>query len=293
MAQVASNLNANAVDVVDIKLLQKETTTVEKEDSSLDSTLPTSCDSSQECDSSSQVLAPAHSCDDSVGCSFASNALDDSESRRVSFSFVEVLVFPRILGDNPSVSEGPPLAIGNTHCARYSQDVDEYERQRDDEIEQLLKEFYTKRGKKPPVESPTSKSPRRRRKPFEFNVPCRERIMILHWECSPRNEEAQAAGTVCTGADIKRVIRETQKTKRQRHTSKSLREFEDLQVKLEGYQRKMKKMLTRKSKQESELEQWANAGSSHFEVESSARMEVKGILKVGNTCPSDEGAIHV
>ena len=59
---------------------------------------------------------------------------------------------------------------------------------------------------------------------------------------------------------------------------------------------KLKKMLKRKSKLESELEQWANASSQSFGVESSGRdagMEVKGILKVGNTCPSDNGAIHV
>ena len=192
-----------------------------------------------------------------------------------------------MLGDNPSVSEGPPLTLGMKPCHYFVKDVDEYERQRDEELEEKLAEYYKRRGKAPPVESPKSTCPRRRRKPFEFNIPCRERIMILHWECSPQNEEAQAAGTTCTGADIKRVIRDTQKTKKQRQTSKSLREFEDLQITVERCQRKMKKMLKskRQSKKDSQLEEWAESSSIRsIGVEDRTYCmgpDIKGIMKTG------------
>lgn len=309
------NMDTKSIDV-DIKLLHKEQTNTGKEDSSLDPTLPTSCDSNS---------GDADSLEDSLGPP-APTAMEASESRRVSFTNVEVrgkqvddycwrsnvnspgissflrnclatTVFPRCLGDNPSVSEGPPLALGLKPCHVFTQNVDEYEKKRDEEIIEILAEFYTKRGRTPPVESAHSTSPRRRRKPFEFNIPCRERIMLLHWECSPTNEEAQAAGTVCTGADIKRVIRESQKTKRQRQTTKALREFEDAQMTMERCQRKVKKMWKskRRSKMESELEQWANASSKSFRGQSGCRglgSEIKSILKAG-TGVSDVDAIAV
>lgn len=280
------NMDTKSIDV-DIKLLHKEQTNTGKEDSSLDPTLPTSCDSNS---------GDADSLEDSLGPP-APTAMEASESRRVSFTNVEVRVFPRCLGDNPSVSEGPPLALGLKPCHVFTQNVDEYEKKRDEEIIEILAEFYTKRGRTPPVESAHSTSPRRRRKPFEFNIPCRERIMLLHWECSPTNEEAQAAGTVCTGADIKRVIRESQKTKRQRQTTKALREFEDAQMTMERCQRKVKKMWKskRRSKMESELEQWANASSKSFRGQSGCRglgSEIKSILKAG-TGVSDVDAIAV
>ena len=184
------------------------------------------------------------------------------------------------------MSEGPPLAPGAKPCHYFVRDLNEYEKQRDEEIEAELKEFYRRRGRMAPAASSRSTSPRRRRKPFEFNLPCRERIMILHWECSPQNEEAQAAGTTCTGADIKRVIRDTQKTKRRRQTSKALREFEDIQVTMENCRRKFKNVLKskRRSKQENQLEKWANSSSTYFGVESQSQVmeaDTKSILKAG------------
>ena len=81
MAEVAPlTINTTTVDV-DFDLLQKEQPTIEKEDASLDATLATSCDSSQD-----QV---GSSCDaDSVQGSLESPI--GRESKRVSFSNVEV-----------------------------------------------------------------------------------------------------------------------------------------------------------------------------------------------------------
>lgn len=186
------------------------------------------------------------------------------------------------------------MALGAKPCHYFIKDVDAYEKQRDDEIEAELKEFYRRRGKMPPVESPKTKTPRRRRKPFEFSIPCRERIMILHWDCSAQNEEAQAAGTTCTGADIKRVIQETQKTKRQRQTSKTLRETEDMQMVVERCRRKMKNVLMRRrnSQQQSHLNKWANSSIPLMGVEHSSALmvsETRSILK----SDEDEGEVDV
>ncbi len=49
----------------------------------------------------------------------------------VSFAVVEVREYPRILGDSPSVSSGPPISISWTYDATLSVPVDEWERIRD------------------------------------------------------------------------------------------------------------------------------------------------------------------
>ena len=50
-----------------------------------------------------------------------------SESRTVFFGNVQVLEFPIVIGDNPSVTEGCPLTIGWQMQRKTSYDVDSYE----------------------------------------------------------------------------------------------------------------------------------------------------------------------
>jgi hypothetical protein len=52
------------------------------------------------------------------------------EARTVSFGAIEVLIFDLQLGDNPSVSVGPPLAMGNELHARLELTVESYESSR-------------------------------------------------------------------------------------------------------------------------------------------------------------------
>jgi hypothetical protein len=58
---------------------------------------------------------------DATGSSFL------NAKRSVSFSTVEIHVHSRSLGDNPSVSSGPPIALGQTVLVSELRTVDEYE----------------------------------------------------------------------------------------------------------------------------------------------------------------------
>jgi hypothetical protein len=53
-----------------------------------------------------------------------------SVNRKVSFDEIEFLEFLTILGDNPAVSAGAPVAIGNDLVRRSMMDVDYYEKTR-------------------------------------------------------------------------------------------------------------------------------------------------------------------
>lgn len=55
------------------------------------------------------------------------------QQHRISFTVVEVREYPRILGDSPSVSSGPPISISWTYDekATLSVPVEEWERLRD------------------------------------------------------------------------------------------------------------------------------------------------------------------
>lgn len=286
-ASIAMSSLATTMVDVDINLLRKDPILAAREDASLDATAPSSsCDFSH---STPESCSDGDSVEGSLGPTISpSNPLEDKEqSRRVSFSNVVVREFPRCLGDNPSVTDGPPLSIGWKPVAVYTKDVDDYEKQRDAEIEAIYSDIASKKGQEPIT-------PRRRRKPFEFNLLCSERIMILHWECGTKNEFAAASGTVCSGAEIKQMMRDAQKTKRQRKTTKALLEFEDLQVKVEGCQRKIKKMLRgkRRSIEQKELEQW---GSSTFRLNESyrpAEQQIKSCLKV-RTIEDDDIGVNV
>ena len=68
--------------------------------------------------------------DNNVGLSISDDAPQDEDAprrTRVQFGQVEVLVFPLALGDNPSVSVGPPLCLGRKVHARLSVSMEDYE----------------------------------------------------------------------------------------------------------------------------------------------------------------------
>jgi hypothetical protein len=50
--------------------------------------------------------------------------------KKVTFNEIEILEFQYILGDNPAVSSGAPIAIGNNLVAETTLDVDYYELKR-------------------------------------------------------------------------------------------------------------------------------------------------------------------
>jgi hypothetical protein len=82
----------------------------------------------------------------SAGDSSASDA--KPKKRAVSFSHIEIREFPPILGDSPSVTEGPPLALGTECISHFVQSVDEYERRRGprvDDPEDLRTEGFYRR----------------------------------------------------------------------------------------------------------------------------------------------------
>lgn len=292
-----SSATTTTVDlVVDINILKKTDAVIGKGDAS-SATDPTSCDSLND--------SPSCSDGESVEGTWTSSsplpspvAETKAPTRRVSFSYVVVREFPRCLGDNPSVTEGPPLSIGWNPCHEYTKDVEAYEQQRDEEVKAIYAELAETTGQAP-------KKPRRRRKPFEFGLPCRERIMILHWECGSKNEMAQAAGTVCTGGEIKNMIRDTQRTRSQRRTTNALLQFEDTILKFEGASRKFRKMIKgrRKSKQEqAELDRWSTANKKGISMtEDSCRLMksplTKSSLKVAkedsDLSDSSDGGVDV
>jgi len=49
------------------------------------------------------------------------------DSRRVDFKDIEILEFNRILGDNPAVSSGAPIAIGDDLIHKMIVEVNDYE----------------------------------------------------------------------------------------------------------------------------------------------------------------------
>jgi hypothetical protein len=52
---------------------------------------------------------------------------EEKEPRRVGFGHMVILDFPCVLGDNPSVSVGTPIAMSPRHQSRRVVGIDEYE----------------------------------------------------------------------------------------------------------------------------------------------------------------------
>ena len=94
----------------------------------------------------------------------------------------------------------------------------------------------------------------RKRTPVDYNIPVARRISILQEECSALDAEARAAGVHCTWAEIQARIREIQMIRRQRLHSMAMKDFEDIQLVVEGCQRKMKKLWKKVSSRSKEAD---------------------------------------
>ena len=149
----------------------------------------------------------------------------ESPGRRVSFHQIEIREYPRCLGDNPSVTFGPPMSIGWKHNQSYVLDVDQYENYKDGLDE-----------------DGTHQPERRRRSSAEFQLPWNLREEILREECSQDDEYAQQADVACTAEEIQARIQEIRRAKRQRQASYAMTEFEHLEVFFESLWRKLRRL---------------------------------------------------
>ena len=60
----------------------------------------------------------------------SSTSTTSSSTNKVKFHDIEFLEFNYILGDNPAVSSGAPVALGNDLKTRYNVEVDYFEKNR-------------------------------------------------------------------------------------------------------------------------------------------------------------------
>jgi hypothetical protein len=156
-----------------------------------------------------------------------SDASKDDESKdnkRVSFDKIEIREYPRCLGENPSVTSGPPLSIGWNHSQSYVLDVDQYENFKDG------------------VDEEGAAGGRRRRTSAEFQLPWNLREQILRDECAQDDQDAQDADTACTSAEIKTRVQEIRKARRQRQASYAMQEFEAVEIFFESCWRKLQRV---------------------------------------------------
>ncbi|CAB9512452.1 expressed unknown protein [Seminavis robusta] len=191
--------------------------------------------------------------------------------RRVSFSKIEIREYPRCLGDHPCVVVGPPLSIGWNPSGRYELDLDEYEQSREYDIRAaaaasiaaaearkaaaLGEEKVDEEKLARLLEEKLRRRPTKRRTPMQYNISVRKRIEILQEECSKHNEEAEANGTLCSGAEIKARIREMQKIKIQRIRSAYMKDFEGIFMIRETLQLKLQKVWRKARKSRAEADQ--------------------------------------
>lgn len=148
--------------------------------------------------------------------------------RRVSFKNIEIREYPRCLGENPSVSAGPPISIGWRHNQSYVLDLDQYENYKD--------------GTDFEGGDSCQQSSRRRRTSAEFQLPRNLREEILREECAHDDQYAQEADVACTEEEIQGRVREIQKARRQRQASYAMQEFETFEIFLESCWRKLHKL---------------------------------------------------
>lgn len=67
---------------------------------------------------------------DTAATSRSCSSLDECSSRSIRFEKLEVRDYPLALGDNPSVTNGPPLTIEWEHAGEYVISVEDYENNR-------------------------------------------------------------------------------------------------------------------------------------------------------------------
>lgn len=173
----------------------------------------------------------------------------------VSFGQIEIREYPRCLGDNPSVTVGPPISMGWKHDQAYRLDLSEYEIYRNggdvssssqDEKQQQQQQQgeMTSNNQKESDPEQQQQHPRtRRRCAAEFQLPSRLRFQILRDECAPNSKVAQAADTCCTETQIKDCLREIQLIKSRRRSSFAMHELEHIQILVESAVRKFRRFV--------------------------------------------------
>lgn len=142
--------------------------------------------------------------------------------RGVRFNFVEVREYPRILGDNPSVTAGPPITLDWQHDRRTSVSfpLEEWEKAREND----------------------------RRTKQEIRVPdhVREDWLI----------EAGFSGT-----DLQRSVKEIEQLKKSRRSSITKSDFRDkTDVITENVKRKFGRVIGMRPRSDSLYQQWKESG---------------------------------
>jgi len=144
------------------------------------------------------------------------------DSHKVCFTSVEVREYPRILGDNPSVSAGPPISLAWKH---------------DDTARMLLPLEDWERAREPD-----------RRSKQEIRVPDHVRVDWL-----------MDAGF--TGSELRRVIDAIEQDKKDRRSSICKSDFQDkADVIAENVKRKFERVVGRRPKSNALYKQWSKSG---------------------------------
>jgi hypothetical protein len=165
----------------------------------------------------------------SASYSTGTGSLDESEGsvgdlilkplkRNVSFDLVHFREYERALGDNPSVSSGPPLSIGWAHTETVALPLDDYEKM----------------------------NPKSRTKE-ELVVPAPIRALILR-------EQAHVGRS-----HLRMAEKEVNIIKNQRRWTSQMLHQRGLHEAFETVQRKLKRVVTGKSKQKEEDDLWEKA----------------------------------
>mmetsp|Transcript_17104 Transcript_17104/g.25780 ORF Transcript_17104/g.25780 Transcript_17104/m.25780 type:complete len:168 (+) Transcript_17104:269-772(+) len=151
----------------------------------------------------------------------------------VRFNCVEVREYPRILGDNPSVSAGPPITLDWKHDQRgsLSLPLDDWEKAREND----------------------------RRTKQEIRVPdfVREEWLI-------------DAGF--SGFDLQRTVKDIEEAKKARMSSITKSDFRDkTDVIAENVKRKFGRVLMRRPRSDTLYQQWKEKGDKTLKREASRR----------------------
>lgn len=169
--------------------------------------------------------------------------------------------YPRCLGDNPSVTAGPPLSLGWKFSQRYLLDFEEYEKLKYSSTAEGTEEAEEEEKTDAQSQQPQQ---RRARLPAEFQLPSYMRHQILRDECAHTDVEAKKSNTSCTDQEIDACIKEVLRTKMRRNHSFASQEFEHIEIVVESAVRKIRRLVRHCSKKQSQKdalleEQWMAA----------------------------------
>ena len=94
---------------------------------SLQSAVSSASNEKVQIDRSASIITTSTTSSAKTGTKTKTRPAAPGRSRTVTFASTEIREYPIELGDNPSVSSGPPLTLGWTHMARHTASVDDYE----------------------------------------------------------------------------------------------------------------------------------------------------------------------